>query len=157
MANRVWDFYRDITDLRREIDRAFEAFGIDGGPFWPFSRISFLPGRAARVYPLLNLSEDADNLYVEALAPGVDPETLDVSLVRNQLTLSGEKKAALADAKPEDYHRSERGIGKFVRSITLPVDVEENKIKADYRNGLLLITLPKAEEAKPKQIAVKVG
>lgn len=150
------DPFRELEALRREVDRVFNGFSLDRmAP--PFSRESFLPGRSARAYPLINLSEDKDNLYIEALAPGVDPSTLNISVVREQLTITGEKPVVPSDIKPEAYHRNERAAGKFTRTITLPVEVDEGKVQAAYRNGLLAITLPKAEVAKPKQITVNVA
>ena len=146
----------DIDALHRQVEQAFGDFGLSQWP-WPFSRTSFLPARAARVYPLVNLSEDSDAYYVEALAPGVDPDTLDVAMTQNRLTVSGEKKGLPENGiQPDAFHRRERGTARFVRTIDMPGAVDEKKIKADYKNGLLLVTLPKAEEAKPKQISVKV-
>jgi HSP20 family protein len=149
-----WNPWQGLESLRREIDKAFEDFG------WrtevPF-RTAFLPGRAARRYPLINLYEDRDNLYVEALAPGVDSASLDLTVVRNILTIAGEKHRVSDDIKPEAFHRSERATGKFVRHIELPIEVNENTVQADYKHGLLVITLPKAEQAKPKQISVQVA
>ena len=149
----LWDdTFREMEALRRELDRIFEDF--DSGP--RSFRVSFLPGRWARAYPLLNLREDNEAFYVEALAPGIDAESLNITASHNQLTISGEKRAPGDNVKPEAYHRSERAAGKFMRSITLPAEVNEAAIKADYKNGLLLITLPKAEVAKAKQITVNV-
>ena len=144
--------FAEMDALRREIDRVFEGYGGRGQR--PF-RYAFLPGSAARAYPLMNVSEDAEAVYVEALAPGVDPETLDVSLERNVLTISGEKKS-LRGVNPDAYHRSERATGRFVRTLRLDSEVDDGKIGAEYANGLLLITLPKAETAKPRQITVTV-
>jgi HSP20 family protein len=73
------------------------------------------------------------------------------------MTISGEKRRIPGEVKPEAFHRSERSTGKFVRSIELPVEVKEDDIKAEYKNGLLVITLPKAEKARPKQISVSVA
>jgi HSP20 family protein len=148
------DFFGDMEELRREVDRAFEQFGFRTGPF---PRVAFLPGRSARRYPLINLHEDKDALYVEALAPGIDPDSLNLTVARNTLTISGEKRTIPQDVRSEDFHRNERAAGKFVRNIDLPVEVDENRMAAEYKNGLLLITLPKAEKAKPKQITVKVA
>ena len=120
-------------------------------------RKAFLPGRLARAYPLINLHGDKDNLYVEAVAPGIDPESLNLTVVRNDLTISGEKKRLPGDIKPEMFHREERATGKFVRTITLPVEIDDDKISAEYKNGLILITMPKSEKAKPKQIQVQVS
>jgi HSP20 family protein len=147
------DLFGQYDDLRREIDRAFNEAGL-GRRGRPFSRASFLPGRQARGYPLVNLSEDRDAIYAEALAPGVDPATLDVSVMRDRLTISGEKISGASGVKQEDFHRNEREAGKFVRTIRLATEVDADKVRADYKNGLLKIVLPKAEEAKPKQIAV---
>ena len=144
----------DLDALRREIDRTFEEFWSDRSPrTW---RGAFLPGRAARQYPLVNLTEDEANLYVEALAPGVDPKALDLSVVQGTLTIKGEK-PGLHQVSAEAYHRNERAAGRFVRTIELPSEVEGAKVHADYRNGLLLVTLPKSEKAKPKQIPVSVA
>jgi len=145
-----WDPFDGMESLRQEIDRAFEGFGL--GP----NRVAFLPGRAPRRYPLINLLEDKERLYIEALTPGVDPQSLNLSVMQNRLTISGEKSRIAGDVKPEAFHRSERASGKFVRAVDLPVEVDEGAIQAEYKNGLLLVTLPKAEKAKPKQINVNV-
>ena len=143
-----------LDALRRDIDRAFNdaSFASD-----PFSSTAFLPGRAARRYPLINLSEDSDHIYIEALAPGVDPATIDLAVMHNTLTISGEKRRHPEAIKPEAFHRSERAAGKFVRSLELPVEIDADHVKADYKNGLLMVTLPKAATAKPKQISVSVS
>lgn len=149
-----WNPLQDMESLRREIDRAFSNFG---SPQEPPQRVVFLPGRGPRRYPLINLLEDKDNLYIEALTPGVDPQSLNVTVLQNRLTLSGEKSEIAEQVKPEAFHRNERAAGKFVRVIDLPVDVNENGIQAEYKNGLLVLTLPKAEKAKPKLINVNVA
>ena len=152
----VWNWFDELSELRREVERAFEQCGRER---WtrPFSRVSFLPGVAARAYPLLNISEDQDHVYVEALAPGVDPETLEITVQQDVLRIAGEKRPISENVKLEAFHRNERGAGKFVRTLTLNTAVDAAKVAADYQHGLLLITLPKAEAAKPKQIAVKVA
>jgi HSP20 family protein len=150
----TWNPWHEIEALRRDIDRAFNNVGQTNGPNF---RSAFLPGRAARQYPLVNLSEDRDHVYVEALAPGVDPATIDVAVVRNVLTLSGEKRRLPEDLKPEAIHRSERAAGKFVRNIELPIEIDSDQVKAEYKHGLLMVTLPKAAAAKPKQINVSVA
>lgn len=147
-------FY-EVDQLHNEIDRMFQTF------FRPQesnrSRCVFLPGMSARAYPMINLYDDANNYYVEALAPGIDPEKLEVSITGNVLTLSGEKVAPNGGIKPEAFHRNERSAGRFVRTVELPKAVETKTIRAEYKNGVLLITLPKAEEARPKAIEVKVS
>lgn len=150
----TWNPWRELEALRRDIDHAFNNVGPTNSPSF---RSSFLPGRAARQYPLVNLSEDRDYLYVEALAPGVDPASIDVAVMRNVLTISGEKRRLPEDLKAEAIHRSERAAGKFVRSIELPIEIDSEHVKAEYKHGLLRVTLPKAAAAKPKQINVSVA
>jgi len=148
-----WNLFANMDALRQEIDRTLENFGLNRSP----SRMpAFLPGREPRRYPLINLLEDKDNLYIEALTPSVNPQSITVTALQNRLTLSGEK-SSVRDIRPEAFHRNERASGKFVRTIDLPMEVDEAEIQAEYKNGLLFLTLPKAEKAKPKQITVKVN
>lgn len=149
-----WNPWQTLEALRREIERVYDDNGSRSEPSF---RAAFLPGRAARRYPLINLYEDKEAVYVEALAPGVDPSTLELHVQGNTLSIAGEKRRVGGDVKPEAFHRSERATGKFVRHIQLPVEVDEHKVQADYRHGLLNVTLPKAEKAKPKQITVQIG
>ena len=150
----AWDPLTEMQTLRREIDRAFDHFGLGTEPF---SRVAFLPAQGPRQYPLSNLYQDKDHLYIEALAPGVDPAKLDVAVLRNTVTIAGEKRHAPEGVRPEAFHRSERASGKFAKRIELPVEVDEGDVKADYKDGLLLVILPKAARAKPKQINVTVA
>lgn len=149
-----WNPFEEMETLRREIDRAFEGFGSkqSGLP-----QVAFLPGAGPRRYPLVNLLEEKDNIYIEALTPGVDPQSLNITVLDNRLTLTGEKSRIPTEVKPEAFHRSERASGKFVRTIELPVAVNEAEIQAEYKNGILIVILPKAEKAKPKQIDVKIA
>jgi HSP20 family protein len=149
-----WDPFSGMETQRSEIDQAFDRVGPQ---FAPIFRTAFLPGRGAREYPLINLYDDQNSVYVEALAPGADPASFNISVAGETLTLSGEKPRVPGEIKPEAFHREERAAGKFVRSIELPVDVDESKAKAEYKNGLLLINLPKSEKAKPRQINVQVA
>jgi HSP20 family protein len=149
-----FDPFADMEALRREVDRALEGFWSGRGP--RPGRVAFLPGLGARQYPLLNLHEDEGNVYVEALAPGVDPKSLELSVVGDTLTIKGEK-PGLAHVSADAYHRNERAAGRFVRSIELPVEVDREGVKADYRHGLLLISLPKSAVAKPRQIPISVA
>jgi HSP20 family protein len=149
-----WNPFEDMQALRREIDRAFADFGRGENPS---HRVAFLPGIGPRQYPLINLFEDKDKVYVEALTPGVDPQSLNVTVLQNRLTLSGEKSPIGVDVKPEAFHRNERASGKFLRSLDLPVEVDDGNIQAEYKNGVLLVAIPKAEKAKPKQITVNVA
>jgi HSP20 family protein len=135
--------------MRRELERAFGGEAA-AGRAW---RLAFLPGRAARQYPLVNLYDDGESFTVEALAPGVDPAHLNVTAMRNTLTIAGEKPGALG-VPPERIHRSERAAGRFVRTVELPTEVDADGVSAQYRNGLLLVSVPRAESAKPRRVAV---
>lgn len=108
------------------------------------------------VFPLMNVSSDENNLYVTAELPGVSPEHLELSVEKNNLTLRGERKIAEADQKVS-YHRRERESGFFRRVIDLPVKIDADQVKAESKNGVLSVILPKAKEAKPRQISVNIG
>jgi HSP20 family protein len=151
-----FNLLEDMERMRRELDRILGEDRLSAWTF-PFSRISFLPGRSSRSYPLMNISEDDQNVYIDALAPGIGPDTLNVSVSGDQLTISGTKLPLPKEVKPEHIHRSERSAGQFVRSLSLTMAVDADKVRADYRNGVLKIILPKSEAAKPRQIPVRVG
>src|SRR5687767_12734306 len=120
------------ADPFRELERVLErAFGdaeaaAPGGRAW---RRAFLPGRAARLYPLVNLYDDGETFTVEALAPGVDPAGLDVTVAGSTLTIAGEKPGP-AGVPPERVHRSERAAGRFVRTVELPTEVDADGVSA---------------------------
>jgi HSP20 family protein len=156
MSFMSFSFLEEMERMRRELDRILGEDRLSSWTF-PFSRVSFLPGRASRAYPLMNIGEDHGNIYIDALAPGLDPDTLHVSVSGDQLVISGEKKPLPKDIKPESIHRSERSTGQFARSMSLSVGVDSEKVQANYANGVLKIILPKMEAAKPKQVPVKVG
>jgi HSP20 family protein len=147
-----WDPFSDLDALRREIDRALGEAGVRPGA--RASRPGFLPGRGARQYPLVNVYDDGERYTVEALAPGVDPDKLEITVVRTTLTISGDKPGPSSVAA-ERVHRSERAAGRFVRTVDLPVEVEPAQVSAQYRNGLLVLTLPRAEAARPRRVAVQ--
>lgn len=146
-----WNPWRELDTLRREVDRVFEGFR----PGWNRVRSAFLPGRSSRGYPLLNVYEDSETMWVEALAPGLDPDSLDVSVKGDTLRIAGEK-APLEGVKPEQYHRNERATGRFARTLQLDTEIAQDQVEAAYENGILTVTLPKSEEARPKKIAVDV-
>lgn len=145
-----WNLIREMEHLRREMDELFRGVG-----FGPMLDAPFLPGVGMRRYPKVNIREDADGFYLEALLPGVDPKNLDMSVVGSTLTLSGER--VEEEGEGRTWHRRERGAGKFLRTIELPVDIDANKVQAEYRNGVLRVTLPKAEQVRPKRIAIKAS
>jgi HSP20 family protein len=106
--------------------------------------------------PAVDIYEHDGNLVLKAELPGIDPKDVDVRVENNVLTLQGERKFE-SEVKREQYHRVERAYGTFSRSFTLPNVVDNDKIKAEFKDGLLRVVLPKREEAKPKQISIAVS
>ncbi|HWB07328.1 MAG TPA: Hsp20/alpha crystallin family protein [Verrucomicrobiales bacterium] len=105
--------------------------------------------------PAVNVSEDADNYRISAELPDVTAEDVKVVVREGVLTLKGERKAE-AKAEGVKYHLVERSHGSFQRSFTLPKDANGEKVSAEFKNGVLLVTVPKREEVKPREIEVKV-
>jgi HSP20 family protein len=139
----TWPTLGRLNDLRDEIDRIFEA---------PLARTSEFLGWA----PAFDVYEEKDNFIVKAELPGLKKEDINVSLQDGSLIISGERKSETKSEGAEVY-RAERYFGKFQRSVSLPTPVAANAVAAEYKDGILTVTLPKSEEAKPKQIEVKVG
>lgn len=142
----LWDLFQDLRDLQGEIDRLFVQPSIYPGLYYTTNRSK---------NPPMNLREDLDNLYLDVIIPGVEKDNIHININDHILTLSGQKPLP-ANATPKDYHRRERMSGNFLRAVELPMDIDVNKVVADYENGILTIKLPKAESAKPKIIEVKV-
>jgi HSP20 family protein len=113
-----------------------------------------LEARTAGVFPLVNLTEDKDNYFVRAELPGLKAEELNIAVTGNNLTISGERKIP-SEGDNVKYHRREREAGNFNRIIALPGDVEVDNVEAGLVDGVLTVTVPKTEVAKPKQITVK--
>jgi len=133
------------SSLRDDLNSLFEL------PFWSsFARQGQLFGGWS---PALDLYQDKDNVVAVVELPGMKKEDIEISLREGTLTIGGERKGQTSNG--EKAERTERYIGKFRRSITLPTGVDADKISATYRDGILTVTLPKVEEAKPKQIEVK--
>jgi HSP20 family protein len=107
----------------------------------------------AGVFPLVNLTEDKNSYYVRAELPGVKGDELDIQVTANNLAICGERKIA-AEAKDSKYHRREREAGTFSRMISLPGEVDNDKVEAKLENGILTVVVPKAEVTKPKQIVI---
>jgi HSP20 family protein len=145
MAN--WPGFGRLTDLRDEIDRLFEA---------PLSELARTSQWLSGWTPAIDVYEDKDNLYVRAELPGMKKEEIDLSLHDGSLSISGERKNESRQDEAE-VHRAERFFGRFQRTVTLPTPVAVDKVKAQYKDGILTVTLPKTEEAKPKHIDVNVG
>lgn len=109
--------------------------------------------QTAGVYPLMNVSQDGENFYVRSEIPGVKLENLDVSVTGRSLTVAGERKFE-AETSNARFHRRERPTGKFRRQFNLPTDLDTEKVQAQYRHGILMLVLPKAEGAKPRKVSI---
>lgn len=142
-----WPTLGRLSSLRDELDTLFEL------PFWSnFGRQTQLFGGWA---PALDLYQNNENVIAQVELPGMRKEDIEISLHDGTLTISGERQTEPNEG--EAAERTERYLGKFRRSITLPTRVDSNKVSATYKDGILTVTLPKAEEAKPKQIKVSVS
>ena len=140
-----WSSFDRLASVREDLNRLFDFS-------WP-SRDSGLLGGWS---PSLDVFDDKDRFVVHVELPGMKKEDINLSLHEGSLTISGERKSQ-SETKSEGQFRSERYFGKFQRSVTLPTAVDANKVNASYKDGVLTVALPKAEEAKPKQIAVSVS
>jgi HSP20 family protein len=137
-----WSAFDQLTNIRNEINRLFDGSaenGSDALNAWA---------------PSVDLYEDKDNLIVRAELPGLKKEDIDISLHENTVTVSGERKNE-KKYEGSETAREERLYGRFTRSITLPKQVDASRVKAAYKDGVLTVTLPKTEEAKPRQIQIQ--
>jgi HSP20 family protein len=148
LLRRVWPSrpafdnpFADFGQLRREMQRMFDAFDGVREP-------------RASVFPPMNVTQDNDNFYVRAEMPGIAAKDLAISALRNRVSIAG-KREIPAERERVSYHRTERAQGEFNRTVALPSEVAADKVEARYSDGVLTLTLPKAEEAKPRQITVK--
>jgi HSP20 family protein len=139
-----------LSNLRRLNSMLDDAFSV-----WPFQ--SQENGALTSSWlPATDVFEDKDAVKIVAEVPGVRPEDVKISLENNLLTIRGEKRQQ-AEEKTERVHRYERSYGSFERTFSLPTTVDPEKIDASYANGLLTVTIPKAERARPREIPVKVA
>jgi HSP20 family protein len=149
MAIVRWEPFRDVVSLQDRMNRLFDE--------------SFRGARATdddwalggSWAPAVDIFEQDGNIVLKAELPGIEAKDVDIRVENNTLTLRGERKFG-GEVKKENYHRVERAYGSFSRSFALPSVVDTEKIKADYRDGVLRVTLPTKEEAKPKQISISV-
>jgi HSP20 family protein len=129
-------------DVRDELNRLFNGIAFDndeGDRFWA---------------PSVDITEEDDKLVITAEIPGVDKKDVRINLHDNVLTIEGEKNRTVEENQ-DKFYRCERSYGKFSRSFTLPSKVNAEKIEAAYKDGILTVTLPKVEEAKPHQVLIK--
>lgn len=142
-----WSSFGRLSDLREEIDRLFDA---------PLSELARTSNLLSGWTPALDVYEQKDNFVIKVELPGMSKEDITVSLHEGSLSISGERKSGTKHTEAEVY-RAERFFGRFQRTVTLPAPVAPDKVKAQYKDGILTVTLPKTEEAKPKQIDVSVS
>jgi len=141
-----WNPMRDFSVLQNQMNRLFEdAIGTWLGDSNGTATTNWVP--------LADIYETDNDLIVRAELPGVDPKKIDVRVENNVLTIRGERPFEQKVEK-ENYHRMERPYGTFARSFTLPAVIDSDKICAEYRDGILNLTLPKSEKAKPKRIQI---
>lgn len=139
----LWGMQAEMNRLSNQMDQLFGRFNGGG-------RQTLAPTE----YPPINFWEDEERVYAEAELPGMKLDDLEIFVTgANQLTISGERKEPAGNSAA--WHRRERGYGKFTRVIELPSAVDEDKVEAQFKLGVLTINLPKREEAKPRRIAVK--
>jgi HSP20 family protein len=132
----------EFDQVQRYLGRVFNGrTGVDG---WD---------TPAKVYPLLNVSHDSENVYVRSEIPGMMLDQLDVSVTGRSLTVSGERSIPDEHSSVR-YHRKEREAQKFRRQLNLPTDVDSERVQAKYQEGILMVVLPKSENAKPRKIAI---
>lgn len=141
---REGDVFSELSRMQRDLSRLFGEFDTRAG------RGVY----KASVYPPLNIYTDGESYVVQAEVPGIEPESLDIEVTGDTLTLKGERKLP---ELPEgsSYHRRERDFGQFRRAFSLPEKVDSSKAAARFHNGILEIRLPHAEEAKARKISVK--
>jgi HSP20 family protein len=138
-----WDPMREMMTLRNAMDQLFNSAFVGPDFVW----------ESGSVGVALDVIENADEYVVKASLPGINADDIDVTFDNNVLTIKGEIKEE-KDVEETKYHLRERRYGSFSRSISLPTNIKTDSIQADYADGILTLTLPKAEEAKPKRIQV---
>jgi HSP20 family protein len=148
---RLFDFptrgfrssFRELDRLQKQMEQWHGA--LSGGAF---------PMPSAGVFPLTNVTEDNGNYYIRAELPGIESDELDIQVTAKGISISGER-AIPVEGNNVKYHRREREAGKFSRLINLSDDIDVNQVDAKLNNGVLTMTVPKAERTKPRQITVK--
>jgi len=142
-----WEPFRNVSDIQGEVNRLFDTFlGRPMAPAAPATR-SWLPA--------VDMHETKDDLVLTVEVPGVREKDVKVSITGDLLTIRGERRWD-EDAKSQQYLHVERVYGQFERMVQLPMAVQAEKVKATYRDGVLQITLPKAEELKPREIKIDI-
>jgi HSP20 family protein len=147
MTMMRWEPFSNVMSLRNAMDRLFEDSFVRPYRFWPEIGSGELPLE-------LDMYQTDKDVVIKTAIPGLKPEEVDISITGDVLTIKGEHKEE-QEVKEENYLRKERRYGTFQRSLQMPVAVKSDKAEAVFENGVLTLTLPRAEEVKPKQIKVK--
>ena len=134
-----------VAQMRRDMESLLER--LTGG--------TQTDGSMAGVFPPMNVSEDRDHYYVRALGPGIDAAQLNVSVVHQTIAVSGTRQSP--EEEGASYHRKERVEGPFSRSVTIPAAFDGTRVEAKYVDGILTLTLPKPEAAKPRRVTVQTS
>ena len=134
--------FSELERMRQQVDNFLSRVPDSG-----------MPSLHAGVFPSINLTEDKDHYYLRAELPGISAEDLDIQATGNNLSISGERKIEVEKGNVR-YHRKEREEGKFSRAISLPGDIDADGVSASLTNGILKVSVSKAEKAKPKQISI---
>ena len=145
---------RDLLDVEREFNRMFNTLGSRFGITCK-CEIDEEYDNAVWM-PLTDISEDNDSFYLKADLPGIKKEDVKISYTDDTISISGERSQE-KETKEKKFHRIERSYGKYYRSFNIPTEIKEDKIKAEFKDGQLTITIPKADEVKPKEIDIKVS
>jgi HSP20 family protein len=147
MAIVRWEPFRDLVTTQDRFNRLFND---------TFSRVFGNEEPASGAWmPAVDIYETDDKLVLKAELPGIDPKDVDVRVEDNTLYLKGERKFE-KEVKEENLHRVERSYGSFSRTFALPSSIDSEKVQAEYKHGILTLTMPKREEAKPKTIKINV-
>jgi len=147
-----WNPTRELLNIEKEFNRLFNSFGRRFGTEKELD--SELEN--AVWMPLADIAEDNNNYSIHIDLPGINKEDVKISFANGELSISGERKQE-KESKNSKYHRIERSYGKYFRSFRLPENIEEDKIKADFKDGALMISIPKSEKARPKEIQINVN
>ncbi len=142
-----WDPFKEITELRKKLDQFFEIR--------PRARRGFVSSLSEEFYPAVDIYDKKDAIVLKAEIPGVDKKDISISISEDEITIQGEVKRE-EEVKEHDYYRCERAYGSFSRTIPLPTTIDKEKAKATYKDGVLVVTLPKSEAAKPKELKVPI-
>ncbi|MCL5062760.1 MAG: Hsp20/alpha crystallin family protein [Nitrospirae bacterium] len=147
-----WSPLKELEDMRKDMDRLFEEF------FSPITkrRRGWLKPEMGVIVPNIEMYDRKNEIVVKAELPGVAKEDIDLTITKDSLTLKGETKKE-EEIKEENYYAAEISYGSFTRTIALPAEVDSEKAKASFKNGVLEVVLPKREEAKPKEIKIEVS